>query len=382
MSEEKIKELQLKDLPEEDDEETGSLDVKQILRRIWQKKILIVCITLVFIAIGLFVALSKKNFYTATCLLVAQTGSTNGGGGAMSSIASSFGLSFGNNASTGELSPVLYPQIIKNVDYQKELMRTPLNFKGYDAPITFMDYYSDPQYCKDKALKNNSKKTPNTSQIQITDSLSSINTLNSKEQQCKELLDEKVTLFYEKSDGYIVLRATMDEPLVAAQLADAALQLLQKYITDFKIQKAKSQQEYIRQRYDEAKLQYEQAQNEYARYQDANRLLSTATSQIEMQRLQRNFELAFALYSQLSSQLITADLQVKEDTPILTVVDPIVIPYKKAGPHRSQILFVWAVAGVIIGILFVLGLDFIYKSFGWKPKWWKVEESAQNKENR
>lgn len=374
MSEEKIKELQIEDLSEEDEEES-SLDVKQILRRIWQKKILIICITLIFIAIGLFVALSKKNFYTATCVLVAQTGSTNGGGGAMSSIASSFGLSLGNNGSTGELSPALYPQIIKNVDYQKELMRTPLNFKGYAEPITFMDYYADPQYSTRKSFKKKLKKTQTPNQFQITDSLSSINSLNLKEQICKELLDEKVVLFPVNSDGSIVLRATMNEPLVAAQLAEAALQLVQKYITDFRIQKAKSQQEYIRQRYDEAKLQYEQAQEKYARYQDANRLLSTATSQIEMQRLQRDYELAFALYSQLSSQLITADLQVKEDTPILTVVDPIVIPYKKAGPHRSQILFVWTAIGLVIGILLVVGLDFIYKSFGWKPRWWKVEDS-------
>ena len=374
MSEEKIKELQIEDLSEEDEEES-SLDVKQILRRIWQKKILIICITLIFIAIGLFVALSKKNFYTATCVLVAQTGSTNGGGGAMSSIASSFGLSLGNNGSTGELSPALYPQIIKNVDYQKELMRTPLNFKGYAEPITFMDYYTDPQYSEKKSFKKKLKKTQTPNQFQITDSLSSINSLNLKEQICKELLDEKVVLFPVNSDGSIVLRATMNEPLVAAQLAEAALQLVQKYITDFRIQKAKSQQEYIRQRYDEAKLQYEQAQEKYARYQDANRLLSTATSQIEMQRLQRDYELAFALYSQLSSQLITADLQVKEDTPILTVVDPIVIPYKKAGPHRSQILFVWTAVGLVIGILLVVGLDFIYKSFGWKPRWWKVEDS-------
>ena len=379
MSEEKIKELQIEDIQEED-EEASRLDVKQILRRIWQKKILIICITLIFIAIGLLVALSKKNFYTASCLLVAQTSSTNGGGGAMSSIASSFGLSLGNNASSGELSPMLYPQIIKNVDYQKELMRTPLNFKGYDEPITFMDYYTDPQYSTKKSLIKKSKKNQNTNQFQTTDSLSSINSLNFKEQLCKDLLDEKVVLYPVNSDGSIVLRATMNEPLAAAQLADAALQLVQKYITDFKIQKAKSQQEYIRQRHDEAKLQYEQAQKEYAHYQDANRLLSTATSQIEMQRLQRNYELAFALYSQLSSQLITADLQVKEDTPILTVVDPIVIPYKKAGPHRSQLLFVWTAVGFIIGILLVVGLDFIYKSFGWKPKWWKVEESEVIKE--
>ena len=173
MSEEKIKELQIEELPEED-EEGSSLDVKQILRRIWQKKILIICITLIFIAIGLFVALSKKNFYTATCLLVAQTGSTSGGGGAMSSIASSFGLSLGNNASTGELSPALYPQIIKNVDYQKELMRTPLNFKGYAEPITFMDYYTDPQYSTKKTFKKKLKKTQNTNQIQLTGRSSSV----------------------------------------------------------------------------------------------------------------------------------------------------------------------------------------------------------------
>ena len=58
-------------------------------------------------------------------------------------------------------------------------------------------------------------------------------------------------------DGYITLSVDMPEPLAAAQLAAKVQELLQRYVTDFKIQKVKANLEFVEGRYEEAKKEYE-----------------------------------------------------------------------------------------------------------------------------
>ena len=49
-------------------------------------------------------------------------------------------------------------------------------------------------------------------------------------------------------DGYITLSVDMPEPLAAAQLAAKVQELLQRYVTDFKIQKVKANLEFAMKR--------------------------------------------------------------------------------------------------------------------------------------
>jgi uncharacterized protein involved in exopolysaccharide biosynthesis len=65
------------------------------------------------------------------------------------------------------------------------------------------------------------------------------------------------------------------------------------------------------------------------------------------------------LYSELATQLEQAKIEVKKDTPILTVVRPVTIPYKKSKPQRLQILVVFTFLGVVAGAGLVLGLPML-----------------------
>ena len=367
-----------------DNNESDEVDFTLILKRIWQKRRFIIWVTLAFIIIGLMVALFTPKQYTAKCVLVPQTNDNKGNSSTMSSLASLAGITLNGNLMSGStLSPLVFPQILSNIDYQKELMNTPLKFEDYDKPISLLDYYTNQQYAKTSFFGTIKKYTIGLPSLILSSlkkgndtlnkSATNLNYLTKDEQNCKKILDKKISLLLDDKKGYLTLTVNMNEPLATAQLADAAFQLLQKYITNFKIQKATNQQQYIKSRYDEAKAEYERCQYAYAHFQDANRLLSTATSQIEAQRLKANFDLSYSIYSQLSNQLIQADLQVKEDTPILTAVDPIVIPYEKSKPKRAQIMVIWTFLGLIFGTLAVFGFDQLHKSFNWSPSWWDVE---------
>jgi hypothetical protein len=109
-----------------------------------------------------------------------------------------------------------------------------------------------------------------------------------------------------------------------------------------------------------------------AEFQDANRVISSAKARTELERLTSEFNMAEAMYSEIAKQLLQADIQVKEDTPVLTAVKPVVVPYKKSKPNRPQILIIWTFLGGILGCGVVIGLDWVSGQSMNLPFKWEV----------
>jgi uncharacterized protein involved in exopolysaccharide biosynthesis len=65
------------------------------------------------------------------------------------------------------------------------------------------------------------------------------------------------------------------------------------------------------------------------------------------------------VYNELAKQLEQAKLAVKQSIPVLTVIDPVVVPNQKSAPRRAMILIVFTFLGVIIGIGWVFIKPFI-----------------------
>ena len=70
------------------------------------------------------------------------------------------------------------------------------------------------------------------------------------------------------------------------------------------------------------------------------------------------------LYSELATQLEQAKINVKETTPILTVINPVTIPLQKSKPRRAMILFGWTFFGVLFGIGAILLLPSVAEITG------------------
>ena len=79
------------------------------------------------------------------------------------------------------------------------------------------------------------------------------------------------------------------------------------------------------------------------------------SARIEQEKLDAEYSLAMNLYSELATQLEQAKISVKETTPILTVIRPVTVPYKKTKPQRAQILLIFTFFGAMAGAGLVLG---------------------------
>ena len=211
-----------------------------------------------------------------------------------------------------------------------------------------------------KAIKgkptNNQQPTTNNQLLSITD----------EENELIEGLSNQLSLDVNVKDGYITIAATMPEAMAAAELTKKAQGLLQQYIISFKIQKSTEQLKYIQERYQEKERAFKTIQQQLARSKDRNQNVTTAIAQANVENLQSQYDLAYSVYSELAKQLETQQLQVKEDTPVFTILKPVSVPIVKSKPSRPIILVIWTFLGGILGIGMVLGKTYVLDM---KEKW-------------
>ncbi|MCY1634893.1 Wzz/FepE/Etk N-terminal domain-containing protein [Marinifilum sp. D737] len=351
------------------------IDLIALAKTLWEGRKTVIKTTVIFMFMGLFVAIFSEKEYTASCTMVPQ--SAEGGsklGGSLGGLAAMAGINLGSMGGGSDIPPTLYPKLMESVPFLKEMMKTPLTIKGQEGKVTFATYYNEIYkpglfgYIKNYtvglpgliigAIKGNTSANVNV-ELNSEEGLQSISFV---EKKLIKILLSQLSLEVNDKDGYIYLSAQMPEAKAAAQMVQKAQILLQDAITDFKIQKANDQLSFVEERYAEKKMESIKAQKNLASFLDRNKNVSKATAQTELERLTADYNLVYGVYSELAKQLEKQKIQVKEDTPVFTIIKPVVIPYDKSKPKRSMILVIWTFFGGVIGVSLVYGKQLIAKA--------------------
>lgn len=362
-----------------------NIDLLALVKTMWNSRKTVILSVIVGAIIGVIVALSSPNEYTVSTMMVPQVGGDSqsklGGLGGLAALA---GISLENMSQGNELSPMVYPQIVSSIPFQLELMITPLNFQDYPKPITLFDYFIE--YRKPsvlgtimkytiglpgvliKAIKGKSKEL-----VLPGDSTNQPILLTEDQFEVKKILDDLVSLDLNSKEGYITLTTRMPEALAAAQLAQKAQTLMQSYITEFKIEKVKANLHFIEGRYNEIKAEFEKAQVSLALVNDRNKNFTSGLPQIETDRVQSRYTISFSVFQELAKQLEQAKIQVKKETPIFTIIEPVAVPTEKSKPKRSMILFVWVFLGGVVGIVIIFAKEY----YNMIKKQWNEKESKE-----
>ncbi|MDP2114554.1 MAG: GNVR domain-containing protein, partial [Bacteroidota bacterium] len=82
-------------------------------------------------------------------------------------------------------------------------------------------------------------------------------------------------------------------------------------------------------------------------------------SQIETDRIQTRYTIAYTVFQDLAKQLEQAKIQVKKDTPVFTIIEPVTVPTEKSKPKKAMIVFIWIFLGGILGVGIVFGREFL-----------------------
>lgn len=343
-----------------------TIDIIALLQSIWKGKKLILKTVLVFMILGLFIAVFSQNEYTASTTIVPQSSSEKPGG-SIGGLAALAGINLGSVGQQSSISPTLYPQILTNISFQKELLETLITIEGQDKKITYKEYYTN--VYSPSVLSSIKKYTIGLPGVLIgllkSDEISkeesknndSLPQITQDDKKLIELLLEQLSMEVNDKDGYISLSTTMPEARAAAELTQKAQELLEQYVIDFKIEKSSSELDFIKNRYQEKEQEFQKIQQKLAVYTDRNQNVNSARAKMELMLLQSEYDLAYGVYSELAKQLETQELKVKEDTPIFTILQPVFVPLEKTAPKRSLILIIYTFLGFVLSIGYILAIE-------------------------
>ena len=351
-------------------QESDEIDLVDLIGKLWVKRKFIVKTTAIFLLIGLFIALFSMVSYTASCVVVPQSGENKSGG--LGGVAAMMGVNLGTTMmNEGTLSPNIYPEIVKSVPFSREIMNTSIvTDKSNGKAITLYDYYTDKQYQSRNVLGGIKKytlglpgliigslrkeKEDDVIPVATTDSIT-FYSLSKDEKRVYEAIQASMQVSANPKDGYVSISFSFPEAKSAAEVTDNIYRTLERYVASFKSEKLEDNLQFVEESYETAREDFLQAQTRLTVFQDANRALATATARSTETRLQSEYNIAFSVYSELAKQREQAKIAVKENQTILTLVNPAVVPHERSAPRRSLIL----VGFVFLGIVVACGWVFV-----------------------
>ena len=350
---------------------SDEIDIKEIIAKVWYKRKFILICTGLFLLLGIFIAFTSPVSYTANCTLVPQSGGK--GGGNLGGLASMMGVSMGTPMSGETLSPAVYPQIINSVPFCKDIMETPIIVKESNgASITLHDYYTDKRYRPTNLISTIKRYTIGLPGLLIStmrsesDPLVYSDTITGKvivltkeERRVIKAIQGNIQFESNPKDGYVKLGYSFSEPQPTAVIAQNMYSTLEKQVKNYKSQKQLDNLAFVEESYERARKDFMEKQTRLAAFQDANRDLASAMARTTERRLNSEYDVAYTVYNELAKQLEQAKISVKESTPVLTVIDPVVVPHQKSAPRRAIILIAFLFLGGVVSVGWVFAKPFV-----------------------
>lgn len=328
------------------------IDLMDILRKIIGIRKTLYKAAGIGLIIGIIVALSVPRQYTVDVTLSPEMGNSKGSSG-LAGLAASF-LGSGATASDGSdaLNASLSSDIVSSTPFLLELFK--INVPAVDKDenttlISYLDSQSSPWWSyvlgmpgmviggvKSLFTDDNEENT--------TDRMKSGTISLTKEEKEKiDALKRNISATVDKKTAITNVSVTLQDPKVAAVVADSVVHKLQECITGYRTSKAKEDCIYLEKLFKERQDEYYTVQKKYATYVDTHDNLILQSVRTEQERLQNDMSLAYQVYSQVATQLQVARAKVQEEKPVFAIVEPAVVPQQPSGTGKKVyvILFVF-----------------------------------------
>lgn len=326
---------------------------------------------LVGAVLGVIIAFSIPKEYTVNVTLSPEMGDQTKVSGGLASLASSFLGSSATSNGVDAMNITLASDIVASTPFALSLFDMQVQTLDGSIDTTFVAYLDEQKspwwsaimglpgmtigwiksiFTKDEdtELSTNIARGPIQLSIEEAEKISDIRTA--------------VIANVDTKTAITTVSVTLQDPKVAAVVADSVVRKLQEYIINYRIAKAKDDCAYLQQLFLERQSEYYAAQKKYAEYLDANKNLVLQSVRAEQDRLQNDMNLAYQVYSQVANQLQVARAKVQEAKPVFAVLEPATVPLQPSGTSRKiMIIAIMFVSVVLTTGWILLGKEYWIK---------------------
>ncbi|MEI6739341.1 MAG: GNVR domain-containing protein [Gemmatimonadaceae bacterium] len=332
-------------------------------RTVWGERRMVARFTAITGLVGLFLAFASPDEFDAkTRVLPYRSGA--GAIGGLSGLAGLAGIRLPAGAADQTITADLYPEVAKSQDFRIQVVETPVYFTTLGRSATTLEFFRTlyDQPLTDLLLKYTvglpgeilavlRPQRNGSTNAALPDSVTRLKSYDQKYMKLVRVLDKRIAVNIDKRTSIITITAMMPDPYAAADLVRVTSNLLMARIIDYESRKAGEQFRFVREQQERAMRRYEIVQRELASFDDRNRTLMRATAKIERDRLQREYDLAFEVYQQLSRELEQARLKMSQDTPAFTVLEQVTVPSERSSPQRARMILVSLFLGAALGVV-------------------------------
>lgn len=337
-------------------------DIVWLLLYLWSKrKFIMICVGVVtLIAIVKYVSTDAKYKASASILPVIDEGMASKLGD-MGGLAAMAGVDLSQSSNGNIITADLYPKVASSTPFLMELMNEKVKWNEPDTVMSLYEHVVQRTPSFGDYLLAYTIGLPGTIKSWFEDE-DSIIIDNSGEEPMYVVLDkyqrgalsemsEMIVVEEDPIYGTIELSCYAESPEQAATLASKAVELLQKIITEYKTKRARLSLNFIEERYSETMSDYEKIREQFYAYKDSHRDMISERVDIAYQKLSDEYNISYSLLKTLSSQMEQAKMTLMENTPVFSVVEPVVMPKEKDSPSAKWHL----VLGVFLGGFFGIG---------------------------
>lgn len=336
------------------------IDIRELLYKLYNAKKSIFKTIGISLVIGLIIAFSLPKTYKVDVTISPESGQ-NGGNSSLGGMASMLG--FGNMSITGQdaINSTLFPDLVKSTPFIIEMYNIKVQSQKIPHQISFSEYIIQQKkpwwnYISQLphiAIKNISAIFSKTENIEKKDTINPFK-LTGEQSGKINLIRGVLSASEDKKNGMTIVSVTLQDPEIAAIVADSVVKKLQEYIIKYRTSKAIDDCEYLNKLCQERKQDYLKAQQIYADFMDTNRNMVLQKTQAEATRLQNDMSIAFQVYSQIETQLQVARAKVQEAKPVFAIVEPASVPLAPTSPNKPLIIIGCVLLGFLGSSIWIL----------------------------
>ena len=239
----------------EEKKELEVIDLRVVFKKIWSRRKLFYKVLPITFVLSCALILCVPRYYTSSLSLAPEIGNNSGMGGALGSLASSFGLDFGAIETTDAINPMLYPDLMEDNGFVTGLFD--IHVKSLDGEIdcSYYEYLTKHQkrafwtYAigwikrlftpKDKGGNKGGEFDPYI--------------LTKKQDDVAALIRSFVTISIDKKTAVISIETKAQDALICKTVADSVKERLQIFITNYRTNKSRIDEQYYKKLVDDAK---------------------------------------------------------------------------------------------------------------------------------
>ena len=341
----------------EEKKELEVIDLRVVFNKIWTRRKLFYKVLPITFILSCAYILCIPRTYTSSLSLAPEIGNSGGMAGTLGSLASTFGFDLGSMETTDAINPMLYPDLMEDNGFVVGLFDIQVKSMDGEIHCSYFDYLTKYQkrpfwkyiigWVKNLLPKDEDRRGGSGAQFNPY-------ILSKKQDDVCGAIRNNISINIDKKTAVISIAVEAQDALICKTLADSLKERLQTFITNYRTNKARVDEQYYKKLVDEAKADYEKARRLYGTYADANMDVTLESYRTKQVDLENDMQLKYNTYTTLMTQYQASKAKVQERTPAFTLVKGAAVPIKPTGPKRMLFVLGMCLLATMITCLWLI----------------------------